>query len=755
MKAIFYKSQWSKIYTVLIAFTMLLLTHVIAHAQTYPVQVSCHVIPPVGVSLTELQYAQIPKIQASLTLIDLARPAYDVRLRITIEGQNLILRSRTVLSLPPINLKAGVPLLIDPALLIPYFDINNLDISGMDRQTFIQRGMRLPEGPYNICIEAMDYHRPGDLAVSNSACAPVMVAEYEPPLLLPPDLSNQILFDQQPPAFQQALFTWQPQHFGLFPVEYELRIYRQMPGMEQLPRNIIRTQSAPYIKVRTTTTFYALSPLDPPLLTDETYYAEVQIFPIGYPAIFRNQGISQLVTVRITPEETKTCSAPQEYTGHSITAGVALQWKTATHCDSFITERRDMSDGSLVYHKLHLDAGGELRDTVREVYSGHSYVLRTGCLCTQDTAYSDTIQINFRRPSVKIPDYACGTETEMSEPITTLLPVLKEGDTLIAADLRVLVRQASGANGIFSGKGHVEIPYFKYARVNAVFNGITVNDEHRLIAGELHVIGLGQNIISDDVVDGLNNLHHNLHDISDGLGKITGQLDSINKARDILDNNLPPWLIDSLQIIRDLLANTNDDGLRDKLQKILDELNQKKADWELMYINIVIECLNQINDENDSLNNIIVSNLDESVEKTSGYVQNIQITPDDPEPPDKDNFIGMQIEENSITLEEYARENPEEGKELMELSKAKSRYIQMIMVRKLVNEYEVEDGKLKVLLLVGLFIDLGQNIVPKIKYEFESRGWDMNKISKENAQVVSNCTKYVAEAINVVYWNIK
>ncbi|TXH27786.1 MAG: hypothetical protein E6Q96_06055 [Cyclobacteriaceae bacterium] len=719
-------------------------------SQNYPVQVTCQVVPPVGVSLAELQSPLSPVIQASAVLTDLNRPSFDVRLRLTIEGQGIVLRTRNEAVLPPIRLLSGEVKLLDFGTIKPYLDVNNLDIEGISRTQFIKSGMRLPEGPYNFCIEALDYHRITSLPVSNTACAPTLLQEYEPPLLFPPDLSNQILFDNQPPAFQQAVFTWQPQHIGIFPVEYELRIYRRQPGMQQLPQGVIMQETPPYIRIKTAATSYALSPTDPPLLLDETYFAEVQISPVNYPAIFKNRGKSAMVEFIVAPDESQICVGPQDYRGHSLTEGISLQWKMANYCDRYVTEWLDEKDNTYHYQTLRLGTNAALVDTVREVYSGRNYVLRTGCMCGSDTVYSDTIRIDFRRPAVQIPEFECGSDKGMPEPITTLLPVLMEGDTVIASDMRVIIRKAVGSNGIFSGKGHVEVPYFKYARVNVVFKDITINDEHRMVAGEMHIIGVGQNILDDDIVDGLNDIQDGLSGMSDGLGGAIGNLDSINKMRDILGDNIPPWLIDSIQIIQDLIANTSDDGLKEKLQKLLDELNQQKRDWELMYINLVIACLENIQDENKEDSLTIVS----SYNTTAKEMKKIAFDPMEMPPlPDTISF-NYTIEVIEYTLEEYAAIDPDVGGQMIAFSKEKARLSQMIMVDKLLKEYNSEKGSSEVILLVALFASLGDDIIPKMKNEFESRGWDMEKITNDKGIIITLCTGYVSEAVNTVYWHL-
>ena len=710
-----------------IIFFLVSITHLAS--QNYPVQVTCNVIPPVGVSLAELQSPLNPGFQVTAVLTDLGRPSYDVRLRLTIEGQGIVLRTRNEAILPAIRLLSGEVKVLDPGMIKPYLDVNNLDIDGISKEQFIKAGMRLPEGPYNFCIEAMDYHRITSLPVSNTACSPVLLQEYEPPVLFPPDLSNQILFDNQPPAFQQAVFTWQPQHIGIFPVEYELRIYRQRPGMQQLPQGVIMQETPPYIRIKTATTIYILRPTDPPLLLDETYFAEVQIYPVGYPAIFKNRGKSAFIEFKVAPDEHQICVGPQAYKGHSLTEGVALQWKMATYCDRYVTERLDEKDNTYRYQTFQIGINAALVDTVREVYSGRSYVLRTGCMCGSDTMYSDTIHIDFRRPAVQIPEFECGSDKGMPEPITTLLPVLMEGDTVIASDMRVIIRKAVGSNGIFSGKGHVEVPYFKYARVNAVFKDITINDEHRMISGEMHIIGVGQNILDDDIVDGLNDIQDGLSGISDGLGGVIGNLDSINKMRDILGDNIPPWLIDSIQIIQDLIANTSDDGLKEKLQKLLDELNQQKRDWELMYINLVITLVHNKFDTCEVQKDILVGNYNQS----AAVFEDVSLINGPNKAPPLQTELdtkGMGMKTFAISRDELAQDYPEMTQQYTNYLTARKGYAVCAITRKIQSEIGDPDGKNRVREFALKLTVVGADIIQPLRAIFERYNWDLNTMEK-------------------------
>jgi len=138
------------------------------------------------------------------------------------------------------------------------------------------------------------------------------------------------------------------------------------------------------------------------------------------------------------------------------------------------------------------------------------------------------------------------------------------------------------------------VPYFKYARVNTAFENIKINDEYRMIAGEIQVIGVGQNILSDDFLEFLDSLNNTLEDLSEIIGDLPDNLDSIQAMKDILANDMPPWLIDSIAIVNAAIANASSDAERKELEALLEALNKQLQEWELMYVNIIIATIEDL-----------------------------------------------------------------------------------------------------------------------------------------------------------------
>ena len=705
------------------------------NAQVFPVQANINVSQPLGVSIAELQQSTTPKIQASFLLADLAKPSYSVRLKFSIEGRGIVIKTKENVALSPLTLSPGIPVIIDHQSLNQYLQISNLDIIGIDATKFIKSGLRLPEGNYNICIEAYDVNNPNGLPVSNKACSYVQFVEYDPPLLMVPDFQNVILFESQPPAFQQALFTWQPLHFGFFPVEYQLEIFRGLPAMNMLPGGAIMSQTSPYISVRTMNTFYSLSPTDPVLLNEDNYYAVVRIIPINSPAIFKNQGKSQFVFFNLRDDVEEKCTAPQKYKGAIDRLGIALNWSTYKNCESYVTEYYDEDLGERKYQEVFLENGQKLADTIKEVYSNRTYIARTGCRCMSDTLYSDTIRLKYIRPHAQVPDFACGILNDSVVGLPVLLPSLNEDDTIIAADLEIIVRRAIGGNGTFSGIGHIVVPFFKYARVNAAFENIKVNDEYRMIAGEIQVIGIGQNILSDDFLEFLDSLNSTLEDVSEYLDGVTENLDSIQAMKDMLGKNMPPWLIDSISIVKEALAKDVSDEERKRLEALLAELNKKVLEWELMYINIVIEAIEEL-DEIYQENKLTITNTyfnlvhnfpDLAQEDGGGETQQ---DPIGGEGPPESEIIGLRTA--TLSNVEFQDIHPDLSSKFTSFMSSREEYLFLKSIEKLNNELKNEN----VLLFLWGVKSIGYDMVKELYDEFNLLDFDIDKITNnENLQI--------------------
>ena len=75
----------------------------------YPVQVMPQIISPASLSLTDYYTGTVPKLIVTLTNRDLQKPNLQVKLRVSISSNSVLLTTNESRSFAPITLDPGVP----------------------------------------------------------------------------------------------------------------------------------------------------------------------------------------------------------------------------------------------------------------------------------------------------------------------------------------------------------------------------------------------------------------------------------------------------------------------------------------------------------------------------------------------------------------------------------------------------------------------------------------------------------------------
>lgn len=110
-----------------------------------------------------------------------------------------------------------------------------------------------------------------------------------------------------------------------------------------------------------------------------------------------------------------------------------------------------------------------------------------------------------------------------------LIQVLKEGDSFWAGDFEVEVQQATGSS-VFNGEGVIRVPYFEQVQVNVRLDNVKINEACQMVEGEVIVEGVGAKLLSDEILDALNDALETLEDIDDALGVIDEALSILEEA---------------------------------------------------------------------------------------------------------------------------------------------------------------------------------------------------------------------------------
>ncbi len=255
----------------------------IGYAQPYPVTT--------GIVVTSYpayldQYAQPNNTIVTLLSTD-SRTVYNARVKIIVSGEGFTLKTKSTYQPGPVYLYKDQPLVLTGLSLAPYFDINNLDMEGLSYSDLLNSGGRLPDGPVSICVEVYDYYRENEPPVSNTACSYGTIQAFLPPIIVSPMGSHDLT------APQNVLLSWQSQHFGAFPVQYTVEIYRDNLGFSP---DVTITSSAPLFTLKTSLQTYNYNAADPLLSANEDYLMRVRVEDLMGATTFENEGWSEIQT---------------------------------------------------------------------------------------------------------------------------------------------------------------------------------------------------------------------------------------------------------------------------------------------------------------------------------------------------------------------------------------------------------------------------------------------------------------------------
>ena len=264
-----------------------------ASAQFYPVQVTPQLVPPYSVYLSDYATPGNEKLRVIVLQKDLAQPAYQLRLTMSVEWNGkVIMRTTKTFNPTPINIDPGIPTIISGADLAPYLDSRNIDFVGYNREQY-ERTRALPEGSYRIFFTAYDYRRQ-DVQVSNEGSSFYYLSKNEPPLINFPACGTRIQYKDP----QQIIFSWLPRNTSspnsVAETEYEFTLFETRPAGRN-PNDVINT-THPIFRTRTDITQLVYGPAEPLLIEGMKYVWRVQAIDKNGRDAFRNNGFSEVCT---------------------------------------------------------------------------------------------------------------------------------------------------------------------------------------------------------------------------------------------------------------------------------------------------------------------------------------------------------------------------------------------------------------------------------------------------------------------------
>ncbi|MEX1238494.1 MAG: fibronectin type III domain-containing protein [Cyclobacteriaceae bacterium] len=466
---------------------LLLLFSVGGYAQVFPVQVSTQLVPPYSPYLSDYAASGAQNLTIHVRVNDATLSNYQCRLRITIEGVGISLRTRQNFTPQPLILEGGgMPQILYGEDLREYFHPDALDFGGFTRSEY-EKSARLPEGVYRFIVEVLDYNR--GTVVSNKGMAMAWIVLNDPPLLnLPANFSK---IKVQDPT--NIVFHWTPRHSGspnaAFTAEYVFRMVEIWPENRN-PYDAFLTQPPLYETV-TTQNQIVYGPSEPALTGGRKYAWQVEARDTGGKDLFKNKGLSEVFVFQFgdalaVPENLQLRWAKP--------TTLAIRWGAVKVADAEevryrLTYRlRERTPGHRWYETRTKFTDKTLYDLQPDME--YEFKVRTETE-VQESEYSETRVFKTLREEKEA--FVCRDVEPPPLPDNTL-PVfpLNINDTIRAGGYDVLVRDVMEVDGKYFGSGFAIVPWFNAARVRVTFENIRVNDRFWLTNGIIKSVWNGE-----------------------------------------------------------------------------------------------------------------------------------------------------------------------------------------------------------------------------------------------------------------------
>ncbi len=183
-------------------FTFILLLPTAGLGQM-PTSVIVNLNPPSPLYIGEYYSFGSQALTAQLTLNDLQQDSWDVRLKVTIEGEGIkISTKQNFRPLNRITLFKGLTQIIEGDGFAEYLNVNNVDLEGITAASLNQSG-KLPEGHYVFSVEILDYNTGIPLSFPDFKSAFIF---FEPPPVTLQPACESVITPTDP---VNLYFTWQ------------------------------------------------------------------------------------------------------------------------------------------------------------------------------------------------------------------------------------------------------------------------------------------------------------------------------------------------------------------------------------------------------------------------------------------------------------------------------------------------------------------------------------------------------------------
>ena len=461
-------------------------------AQTFPVSVTTQILQPSPIYLSNYADATTinSPIKLQLVLNDLTISNRQVRLKLYFQGNSISFSSNNfVVGARPLYLEGGFPLQLTNVDLAPYFEYQN--ILGINPNQYAQP---LPEGVYNFSVEVYDFAT--NKKLSKKTAVTTIIFQNEPPFLNLP-LNGSSIMQQN---IQNIVFSWTPRSINVSNVEYEFSLVEIWDNYTPVQNAFAYSPPLYTTTTRNTTLQYGIT--QPQLIPGKKYAWRIKpkaILGAEEIGVFKNNGYSEIFS--FTYEV--FCTAPLSIATSGVSQDQAkVTWSGSI--DNYDYQVNYREKNSTEWYKLVTP-----RETINisNLKPNTAYEYTVGSSCDVGKYTHSTIHEFTTLARDEIAFAGCGIQPDPKDlanqsPLLQLLP----NDVISAGDFPIVVLNATGGNGTFSGDGYVTLPFLEKfrklidaadavgvsksslsekTRIKITFDYIGVNTDFKLISGEI------------------------------------------------------------------------------------------------------------------------------------------------------------------------------------------------------------------------------------------------------------------------------
>jgi len=440
----------------------------------YPIQAGIMLSAPYSLRLSDYTEAGQNRISVTLNATDQSVTNLQVKLKFTIEGPDVILRTREDFQPTPIILNAGQSEILTAEDLAPYFLPQNLEGEGLG-EDFNRFGL-LPEGYYIFNVEVIEIRRAVAVSIKNPM--PAFLFWNDPPRWQMPS-QNEIVLAANP---QYVHLNWLPMHTSSpnasNNVEYELTLVELWPDTTYNPVDMLNS-AAPFYRITTRNSSYFLDANTPAMFPGRIYAARIKAYDVSGADLFKNNGYSEALVFKFGHE----CKPPVSlsWTKTNNTQGEAAFTSFPNHTDFEIQYQKTSQDQFTWYSQTSLFPYA----TLSELTPNSNYRYRVQAQCgSVESGWSEIFTFSVPGIPAPTPETACNASFQASAVATTGKTTLTVGEYFTIDDYNVEVSEVTASTGgMFVGKGFIALPIFKGARFGVKFDNLTLNEDSKAKAG--------------------------------------------------------------------------------------------------------------------------------------------------------------------------------------------------------------------------------------------------------------------------------